>query len=82
MPRDIILAGNQIIVFGNEGSASTASHFVCDLAKGVFTGGGPRIKALALNDCIPLMTAWANDEGYDIVFVEPLAKTIWMRETW
>jgi D-sedoheptulose 7-phosphate isomerase len=68
-----ITAEKQIIVFGNGGSASTASHFVCDLAKGVFTGGGPRIKALSLNDCIPLMTAWANDEGYDRVFVEPLA---------
>jgi len=71
--RDKITNGKQIIVFGNGGSASTASHFVCDLAKGIFTGGGPRIKALSLNDCIPLMTAWANDEGYDRVFVEPLA---------
>ncbi|MFH1038063.1 MAG: SIS domain-containing protein [PVC group bacterium] len=68
-----IAAGKQIIIFGNGGSASTAAHFVCDLAKGVFTGGGPRIKALSLNDCIPLMTAWSNDEGYDRVFVEPLA---------
>jgi len=71
--RDKISAGNRIIVFGNGGSASTASHFACDLAKGVFTGGGPRIKALSLNDCIPLMTAWANDESYDSIFVEPLA---------
>jgi D-sedoheptulose 7-phosphate isomerase len=70
--RDKIISGKQIIVFGNGGSASTASHFVCDLAKGVFTGGGPRIKALSLNDCIPLMTAWSNDEGYDRVFMEPL----------
>lgn len=71
--REKIGTGNRIIIFGNGGSASTASHFVCDLAKGVFTGGGPRIKALSLNDCIPLMTAWANDEGYDKVFAEPLA---------
>ena len=71
--RDKITAKKKIIIFGNGGSSSTASHFACDLAKGVFTGGGPRIKALSLNDCIPLMTAWANDEGYDKVFVEPLA---------
>ena len=70
--QEKITAGKQIIIFGNGGSASTASHFACDLAKGVFTGGGPRIKALSLNDCIPLMTAWSNDEGYDRVFVEPL----------
>lgn len=71
--RDKIATGKRIIIFGNGGSASTSSHFVCDLAKGVFTGGGPRIKALSLNDYIPLLTAWANDEGYDRVFVEPLA---------
>ena len=71
--RDKITAGKQIIIFGNGGSASTASHFVCDLAKGVFTGGGPRIKALSLNDCIPLMTAWSNDESYESAFKEPLA---------
>jgi len=63
----------KIIVFGNGGSAATASHFVCDLAKGIFTGGGPRVKAISLNDCIPLMTAWSNDESYDSIFVEPLA---------
>jgi len=68
-----IAARKHIIAFGNGGSAATASHFVCDLAKGIFTGGGPRVKAISLNDCIPLMTAWANDEGYDRVFVEPLA---------
>jgi len=62
----------KIIVFGNGGSAATASHFVCDLAKGIFTGGGPRVKAISLNDCIPLITAWSNDESYDSIFVEPL----------
>lgn len=71
--RDKSDSGRKIIIFGNGGSASTASHFACDLAKGIFTGGGPRIKALSLNDSIPLMTAWANDDGYDRVFVEPLA---------
>jgi len=65
-------SGNQIIVFGNGGSAATSSHFVCDLAKGIFTGGGPRVKALSLNDCISLMTAWSNDESYESVFKEPL----------
>ena len=71
--RRKVTDNKKIVIFGNGGSASTASHVVCDLAKGVFTGGGPRIKALSLNDCIPLMTAWSNDEGYDRVFVEPLA---------
>jgi len=30
------------------------------------------VKAFALTDCAPLMTAWANDESYEKVFVEPL----------
>jgi len=70
--RQKITTGKKIIIFGNGGSASTASHFVCDLTKGVFTGGGPRVKALSLNDSIPLMTAWSNDESYESVFVQPL----------
>jgi D-sedoheptulose 7-phosphate isomerase len=65
--------GKQILVFGNGGSAATASHFVCDLAKGVTAITGIRVKAIGLNDCIPLMTAWANDTSYEQVFQEPLA---------
>lgn len=71
--QDNIKSQNKIITFGNGGSAATASHFVCDLAKGVYAGGGPRIKAISLNDCIPLLTAWANDTSYENVFIEPLA---------
>ena len=68
-----IREGKQIIVFGNGGSAATASHFVCDLAKGVTALTGIRVRAIGLNDCVPLMTAWANDTAYERVFVEPLA---------
>jgi D-sedoheptulose 7-phosphate isomerase len=60
-------------VFGNGGSAATASHFVCDLAKTSTTGTDKHLRAIALNDSIPLVTAWANDAGYEVVFAEQLA---------
>ncbi len=63
---------NQIIIFGNGGSAAIASHWVCDLAKGLAMDGKPRLRAVSLNDCIPLMTAWANDTSYENVFQEQL----------
>lgn len=65
-----------IFFFGNGGSASTASHFVTDIAK--VAGGtqahgpGRRFRCLSLNDNIPGLTAWANDVGYADVFSGPL----------
>lgn len=61
-----------IFICGNGGSASTASHFMNDLNKLCNVEGKKRIKALALTDNVPLMTAWANDHHYDYVFVEQL----------
>lgn len=65
--------GRRIFVFGNGGSAAMASHFATDLGKGTVREGQPRFKVMALNDNIPLLTAYANDLGYDTVFAEPLA---------
>jgi len=64
--------GRRIFVFGNGGSAATASHFACDLGKGTVQESQPRFKVMALNDNIPLLTAYANDFGYETVFAEPL----------
>jgi len=64
--------GRQVLVFGNGGSAATASHFVCDIVKGTMTPGCPRVKALCLTDNTSLVTAWANDESYDSIFAEQL----------
>jgi D-sedoheptulose 7-phosphate isomerase len=57
-----------VFLLGNGGSAATASHFACDLAKGTRTHGLPAFRAIALNENIPLLTAWANDVGYECVF--------------
>jgi D-sedoheptulose 7-phosphate isomerase len=67
-------AGAQVLIAGNGGSASTASHFACDLGKTVL-GANPtlrssRFRVVSLADNVALLTAWANDEGYDTVFAE------------
>jgi len=61
-----------VFILGNGGSASTASHFACDLAKGTRTQGLPTFRVVPLTDNVPLLTAWANDTSYDRVFAEQL----------
>jgi D-sedoheptulose 7-phosphate isomerase len=66
----------QVFIVGNGGSAGTASHMACDLAKTVL-GKKPdrtkrRFRVMSLTDNIPLMTAIANDLGYEHVFTEQL----------
>lgn len=65
-------AGNQIFICGNGGSMANASHFACDLGKGAGYGRTRRFKVISLNDNIPTLTAYANDVGYESVFVEQL----------
>lgn len=65
--------GQTAYLFGNGGSAALASHFACDLGKGIgHYSPGPRFKAVSLVDNAALMTAWANDQSYEDVFAEPL----------
>jgi len=66
------LAGHQIFVMGNGGSAAIASHFACDLGKSTAMDGKPRFRVQSLNDNVPLMTALANDLGYENVFREQM----------
>src|SRR5438093_1241316 len=61
-----------IVTCGNGGSAATASHFACDLAKWTISPGRRRVRALALTDNVPVMTAWSNDRSYEDMFVEQL----------
>src|SRR6478672_2686765 len=51
-----------ILICGNGGSAASASHFACDLAKLTISRDSRRVRALALTDNVPLMTAWSNDQ--------------------
>ena len=65
-----------IFVLGNGGSASTASHFACDLGKNVPGPSGRRFKVVALTDNISVITAWANDTNFDRVFAEQLENLV------
>jgi D-sedoheptulose 7-phosphate isomerase len=61
-----------IFVCGNGGSASTASHFACDMVKGASFQREKRFRIMALTDSLPTITAYSNDVHYDCVFVEQL----------
>lgn len=66
----------RIFIFGNGGSAATASHMACDLSKTAASPGHPRLNAIALTDNVPLITAIANDLDYEDIFVEQMI-TLW-----
>jgi D-sedoheptulose 7-phosphate isomerase len=65
-------AGGTIFVCGNGGSASSASHFACDIVKGASYSKRSRFRIQALTDSLPTITAYSNDVGYSSVFVEQL----------
>jgi D-sedoheptulose 7-phosphate isomerase len=62
----------RIFVCGNGGSASTASHFACDMVKGASFKRDKRFRIMALTDSLPTITAYSNDVSYECVFVEQL----------
>ena len=57
-----------IYVFGNGGSAATASHLVCDFNKGISENLPNKFWVICLNDNVPTMMAIANDIGYEEIF--------------
>ena len=70
------IEGRQIFILGNGGSASTASHMVCDLAKNTRGPGWPHYKVIGLSDNIAILSAYGNDDGYENVFALQLANLI------
>lgn len=66
-------SSRQVFLFGDGGSATTASHFACDLAKTAAVPGKPRLRAISLTDNVALITAIANDISYDDIFVEQMS---------
>jgi D-sedoheptulose 7-phosphate isomerase len=64
--------GNSVYIFGNGGSAATASHMACDLVRTATEADKRRIRAISLSDNTAMLTAIANDIGYDAVFVYQL----------
>lgn len=87
IPRDLVVAlgetlfrayrdGKQVFILGNGGSSSTASHMAADLAKNTIAPNMKRFRVFSLNDNAAIMTALANDLGYDNVFLEQLTNLV------
>jgi D-sedoheptulose 7-phosphate isomerase/D-glycero-D-manno-heptose 1,7-bisphosphate phosphatase len=70
--RDAYEAGTQVFVAGNGGAAAIADHFQCDHTKGVTNDTGLKTVVHSLTSNVPLLTAIANDIGYDAVFSRQL----------
>jgi D-sedoheptulose 7-phosphate isomerase len=73
--REILSAydrDGRIYLCGNGGSAATASHMACDLAKNTAVADLPRLRVHALTDNTALISALANDIGYAAIFSEQL----------
>ena len=67
-------AGRFVFICGNGGSGANASHLCEDLAKCTLRDfeNQKRLKVLSLTDNTAGIMAWANDEGFDRIFVEQL----------
>jgi phosphoheptose isomerase len=64
--------GARMFSCGNGGSASIANHVQCDHVKGVRTTTDLAPRVLSLSTNVELLTAIANDMGYEDVFVYQL----------
>lgn len=64
--------GASVFSCGNGGSAAISNHLQCDHLKGVRTGTDLLPRVISLSSNIALLTAIANDIGYNDVFVYQL----------
>src|SRR5438309_403794 len=68
----------QVFIFGNGGSATTASHMSEDLGKSLLKPADlkdettRRLRVLSLTDNVGWLSAVGNDVGYDQIFVQQL----------
>ncbi|WP_165243940.1 D-sedoheptulose-7-phosphate isomerase [Paludisphaera soli] len=67
-------ANRFVFIIGNGGSGANASHLCEDLAKCTLCDfeSQKRLKVLSLTDNTAGIMAWANDEGYERIFLEQL----------
>ena len=70
--ENTIKSNRYIYVCGNGGSAAIANHLVCDCQKGISTNTMLYPKIVSLSSNVPIITAIANDIGYESVFSHQL----------
>ena len=71
--KNALLTGNKIMLCGNGGSASTASHITNDFIGHMKNWTRKGYPAIALTADISVLTALTNDYGYDSVFSKQVA---------
>jgi D-sedoheptulose 7-phosphate isomerase len=64
-------SGRGVLAFGNGGSATDAQHLVAELV-GRFEREGRALRAIALTSDSAVVTAIANDYGYDALFARQI----------
>jgi D-inositol-3-phosphate glycosyltransferase len=65
---DALRNGNKILVCGNGGSAAESQHFAAELVGRFEIPERPGLPSISLNADTSILTAWANDFGYEDVF--------------
>jgi D-sedoheptulose 7-phosphate isomerase len=68
---DILGNSNFIVLAGNGGSAATASHMANDLHRVC------KLRAVSLTDNVSILTAWANDDCYENIFIKQLENRLY-----
>ena len=66
--KEVLAGGGKVLVFGNGGSAASAQHFASELVGRLVKEDPLHYPALALTTDAFLLTALANDFGYQEVF--------------
>lgn len=70
----------KIFIFGDGGSAATASHFACDLSKGtlgrIYDIKEKRFRVISLTDNVATITALGNDLSFGDIFFQQLVNLV------
>ena len=66
--EDTLVTNSRIYIIGNGGSSATASHMVNDLGAGLRRRDIVNFDVISLGDNSPVVTAIANDIGYENIF--------------
>lgn len=66
--QSALLHNRKILVCGNGGSATDASHFAAELVGRFKIEGRGALPVISLNENTAVITAWSNDYDYDDVF--------------
>ncbi len=72
--EEVRKGNNTVFIAGNGGSATTASHMACDIGMSIMRKSKTKkpFRIFSLTDNVSLITAIANDAGYNNMFINQL----------